>query len=363
VLKCIYCLKDEKEVSFQATEHILPKMFGDFKKLVFKNSIVCRNCNTIFSGLETEFLEDSLEGLMSAVHRIVDRSHIRLKMNNLKIKVIGDFEGSVFERIFPQPEFNASNIAPRSLIVVNNKQSGFNVFWLDKLANINPQSHHGKRLIKFFSSLDKKDINIVTDIREFTLEQAYKILANFGVPYKEKTRKSFSKQFKRKDKLKFEWEISESTKFSSPQTRIFAKTALNFFAYNALQSNSISSLYSNNFQKLREFVLNGVGNDKTEICSPLKQSVIREDQNSKGYYFGHTLTFSLENGYIVSTVSFFGLRTFKIVLGKFPFHIQTSRFGGGHFFCPLPDRKKILELNPTNIKLIKGEVEFGLYRR
>jgi len=361
MIKCIYCLKEKEEEVFNQ-EHVIPKMLGRFDECILEK-LVCAKCNNKFSKLETLLQEDSMEGLYSAIYRIVDRSHVRLRLNNLKIKVVGDFLGNVFEKIFPQAILPSGKIQPRSMLLINNKQTGFNIFWLDKLNSINPLSKRGRKIVKFIVGLEKKGLHCIVDQSDFTLEQAYKIISDYGVNFQERKRESFDELYKEDEKPIFQFKITETVPQNSFVPRIIAKTAFNYFSFNAIKSNLAEVLYYNNFDDIRNFILNGEGNEKNNLCFPLKQPILHEERQEGQNYFGHTLTFEANNTHVIAKVSLFGMRAFRINLGQYPFRFLSDKFGGGHFFNPLPGNKYITELSPIKYKLLKSENQYGLYRR
>ena len=57
-MKCIYCLKDERNTRFTTQEHIIPRTIGGIIKLPL--GMVCDECNESFSVIEKRFVDDSV---------------------------------------------------------------------------------------------------------------------------------------------------------------------------------------------------------------------------------------------------------------------------------------------------------------
>ena len=102
--KCTYCSKDEKNTTFNGTEHVIPYSLGRFEPVnpTIKN-LVCDHCNSvIFNRLESNFKEDSYEGFTSQLHNIEGHSCIRLRGKNVKnIKFDWGFNDDFLNKIFP----------------------------------------------------------------------------------------------------------------------------------------------------------------------------------------------------------------------------------------------------------------------
>jgi len=63
-MKCIYCLEDKSESSYQSTDHVIPQLFGRFQNNLTLHEIVCDECNEYFgNNIELYLGRDSLEGI------------------------------------------------------------------------------------------------------------------------------------------------------------------------------------------------------------------------------------------------------------------------------------------------------------
>lgn len=86
--KCIYCLKNNTQTTFNNCEHIIPQFLGTFSPLnpLFKGDLVCDQCNNTFNPLETNFKEDSEEGIYGQMLNIERNNSVRLRGKNVKLK-------------------------------------------------------------------------------------------------------------------------------------------------------------------------------------------------------------------------------------------------------------------------------------
>jgi hypothetical protein len=91
-MKCIYCLQEKSERSFQHTEHVIPRAFGTFEQNLTLNEVVCDDCNQYFGDKIELFLgRDSLEGITRSHYGIKLKSSLLYK----KVKMRLDFEGEL----------------------------------------------------------------------------------------------------------------------------------------------------------------------------------------------------------------------------------------------------------------------------
>ena len=93
-MKCIYCLEDKSENSFQHTEHVIPQAFGRFINNLTLNEVVCDGCNQYF-GEEVELYlgRDSLEGIARYNYGIRSKKEPLYRRISLKIGSIGEMKG------------------------------------------------------------------------------------------------------------------------------------------------------------------------------------------------------------------------------------------------------------------------------
>jgi hypothetical protein len=103
--RCIYCLKDGSSATFTKREHVIPASLGSFTPLnptlVARDGLVCDECNgSIFSPLETMFMEDTLEGIQGQRLNIQNRNSVTIRGNHFKIEQLSGFGPDFFKQMF-----------------------------------------------------------------------------------------------------------------------------------------------------------------------------------------------------------------------------------------------------------------------
>jgi len=100
--------KDNLQTTFNNREHIIPQFLGKFSPLnpLFKGDIVCDQCNNEFSPLETNFKEDSEEGIYGQMLNIQGNNSVRLRGKNIELKFTSGMESNFFNNIFPFLRWN-----------------------------------------------------------------------------------------------------------------------------------------------------------------------------------------------------------------------------------------------------------------
>ena len=86
-MECLYC----RSQSIFNKEHVIPQFLGTFEPinptLKTKDKLVCQNCNSkIFSLLETEFTEDSWEGITGQMLNLAGSNSVRIRGANVKME-------------------------------------------------------------------------------------------------------------------------------------------------------------------------------------------------------------------------------------------------------------------------------------
>src|SRR5665213_321846 len=105
--KCIYCGKNNPEITFKSVEHVIPRLLGAFDDNPTLVGCVCDNCNQkIFGPLETRFKEDTHEGIMCQRFNLSGSYQIRIRNKNYKMSAELGLEDSFFNQMFPFFRFN-----------------------------------------------------------------------------------------------------------------------------------------------------------------------------------------------------------------------------------------------------------------
>ena len=112
--QCVYCLKNNSQTTFNSREHVIPKSLGRFDTVspTIKGDIVCDNCNSLFSSLETEFIEDTYEGIHSQRLGIGNGGSLMFRNNNFKIDNTRGFGDGFFNEMFTFLELKDAKYVP-----------------------------------------------------------------------------------------------------------------------------------------------------------------------------------------------------------------------------------------------------------
>lgn len=140
-MKCIYC---GSEGSFNK-EHVIPQFLGTFSPvnptIQADDGLVCERCNShIFSALETEFTEDSWEGITGQMLDITGSNSVRIRGSNVRMECLSGMNDSFFNEIFPfltkQDKKFVVDIKPQVKVRNYAGQNGYQIFSLNALEKI-----------------------------------------------------------------------------------------------------------------------------------------------------------------------------------------------------------------------------------
>lgn len=370
MLKCIYCLQDEATTTFKTREHIIPRCLGTFQPLnptlKSQDGLVCDKCNTsIFSPLETVFMEDTLEGVHGQRLNIQGKNSVTVRDHYFKVdQQLTGFGEDFFTQMFFFLRPQDGEIVPdlKNQIKLHRRQGGYRVFLPEALESMRNDSLEFRKISADLQKLNQKDMCIFGESQEL-VDKMIVLLKRFGVDYKEK--KSSSKFFKPGDKV--ELHENYSCRLNIDLGRVLTKIAFNYFAYCAKQSALQRILYAPNFDKIREFVHKGSGvRGIKEIIPSISEEPILWDEKAEGKRFiAHFINFRAEDGNIVARMTFFGLPTiYKIIVGLLPKELNQKSFGCGHVFNPfngwIGNLSQQVSEAPTEEQL---RLSFGLFKR
>jgi len=365
--RCIYCLKDDSSTNFRSREHVIPACLGSFTPLnptvTAKDGLICDTCNTrIFSSLETNFIEDSYEGVTSQRLNIEGRNSITIRGKNFKINQLSGFGDKFFDEMFLFLKPQDGKLVPefKKQIKLRRFQSGYRVFLPEALKAMKPGTVKFKKISNDLKKLSQKDMCIFADSRE-SVNQIIQLLKDFGVNYKEKSTKDrFLSSGER-----IEVKENYTCRINIDIGRVLAKIAFNYFAYCAIQENATGFLYQSEFECIRKFISNRKGTLKEIIPSINEEPILLEEAKNKKRFIAHFIAFREEDGMIVIRATFFGLpAVYKIILGKIPPELHRKGFGCGHAFDPFSHKihnlsqKESHELTEEQMRL-----SFGLFKR
>lgn len=364
--RCVYCLEDETQTSFNKREHIIPSSMGRFTPLnpTIKGDVVCDVCNgTIFSPLETNFIEDTYEGVMSKMLNLDGSGSVRIRGKNFKIEQVSGLGEDFLDEMFYFLKWENNRIVAdlKRQIKLRNYDGGFQVFLPEAMKQIKKDSSKFNKVKDNLKKLKREDIKIFAESPE-AIKEIVELLKEFGVNYKEKESKG--KLLSPNDK--FELKQEYTCKIDKNIARVFAKIAFNYFSYCAMQDNMKTVLYKTEFDEIRQFVHTGSNvSHKKIIPSFHEEPILLKERLENKRLIAHMISFLQEDGNIVARMTFFGLpQIYKIILGKIPLELNKNNFGCGHAFSPFT--RGIYNLsqqsveNPTEDEV---RLSFGLFKR
>lgn len=349
--KCVYCLKVEPETTFCSREHVISQFLGGFEPTNphLQGDLVCDNCNSlIFSRLETNFKEDSYEGLFAQMLNLENSGSVRIKGKNIDIKTVMGFGDGFFNEIFPFLKYENDKLVVdfKPQLKINNYAEGYQIFTYESLQKIKAGGKAKLNKIRKRLSLKPK-----TDIAIFAgskygdateLDKFIKLLPEFGITYNEKTRKYTAN----KNSEGKPFEVDVKCEINSNLMRFIAKMAFNYFIYCAEQEGGFYTdlLYDKHFDQIRDFVCKGIGNWKDIVKFSKTGAILNIEENSQKRILAHTILFTINDNKIKAKVSIFGNSIYEVIIGKYPLKLDIQKFGCGHIFEPFS--RKIFAISP-----------------
>ncbi len=370
--RCAYCLKDATITTFNGTEHVVPYSLGRFTPLnpTIKGDLVCDNCNSVvFNKLESNFKEDSYEGLVSQLFNLEGHSNIRLRGKNVSnIKFEWGFDDKFFESIFPVLKIGDGIVKayPISQIQLKNFDGVYQIFFPEALEKIKNKKSEFIRLKQRISGLKDEDILIFTggkseeESRKFH-ETAIALLKDFGKGYNQKESKYVENTSSPSNQYYFDCEFSIDQQIS----RLIAKIAFNYFLFCLKQSQLEKLAYHENFNKIRSFILGEESIRKEDLIKPFsRDAILHVEKEGNKRFIAHMLAFSIIDGTIVAHLTLFGGHIYDIFIGNPPMELVRNDFGCGHIFDPFKNQiiniAQTIPVNPTEEQM---KTSFGVFKR
>ena len=363
---CLYCKKNENQVSFNGKEHVMPRLLGVFDDNLTLIKRVCDNCNSIiFSKLEQEFKEDTEEGIIYQMLNFENRPEVRVRYNNLKTTFNYGLGVDFFNQIFPFFEWQNEKlvIVPKAQIKIQNHASdGYSVLLIDNLKKINGTEKFNK-IKDRMSGVKSGDVRIFTGAEtkergEFALNEAIEIVKDLGIPYKEGERFSANK-VDNKERI---FSINFNCLVGFNTARIISKIAFNYFAYCAIASKRENVLYNHVFDRIKSYILGEINIPITEILTVDKQSILYSEAKDGRRLIAHKIVFAIENHNIIVRINLLGRMVYIVNLGVAPIELDIVEFGGGHLFDFVGHKIHGLTQNIFKIGTQK-KPSFGIFMR
>lgn len=315
-MTCIYCLKDDKHVSFRKTEHVLPQSFGLFENNFTLNGIVCDSCNEYFGdNLELDLARGTLEGGFRFEYGIKEPKEFKsLGKSDPVIRKVaeGPFKGAYAYKIYSEVD-EAVVIVPTPQVGFLNKATNeFDFYLINNIPDI--------------SELRKKGYDIDNPKGMFVplkhVEAVKKALNEKGIPFKMTEELDYPLQKGQQWKCKVEGSIDDRI------MRGVAKIAFNYLAF---WQGSEFVLYKD-FDIIRKFILNGA-KPGYPLVRIIDKPILGDEPIVGKRRLGHMITtnWATDGVSIISQVSLFNWMTYNICLARQFSGIHTD-IKKGHFF-------------------------------
>ncbi len=358
---CIYCQKIDQDTIFSGKkgEHVIPQFLGKFD-LFFGDDLVCAGCNNRLSKLETLFKEGSLAGVHSAVYGIDNtKSRIRVRKDRVSWTISTDTgELGVFKEAFPFVRLTDLNARPKSIVILDHKDSKIkHILFIEKYAlyakkqdtkSFKNRKDELKKLKQRFKTLD---ISLFGDTKKgWTIENIVALLKDYGLDYNKKSEEKFEDKKRGK-----KWIIDYTENGDAETLKTPVKIAFNYFAFCAKKANMAGILQNQTFDYVRKYLLFG------ELPPSHYRPSFSYNSNSDDKRGLHIITFQKDDDFITSIVSLFGRFNYKVILGHYPFSVQSNNFGCATAFDPFSG-KIINEIYSTPQPQV-GKQNYGLFCR
>lgn len=367
--KCIYCLRNNNETSFNDKEHVLPKCLGIFEplNLTIRGNFVCDNCNhKVFSNLETQFKEDSHEGIYGQMLNLEGNRSVRIRNKNVKIECSPGIGDDFYKDIFPFLKIQDGEfvVEIKPQIKIKNPNGGFQVFLSEALDQIPKNSREFNEIKNRLKVLKDRAVAIFipTNSPDYSQEvnKVERILQKFNFKYNEKMNR-FTKLTKSPTR---QFKINLDVHMNVEYARVLAKIALNYFLYCAIQDRMGNILFKSEFDRIREFIVGKKIVRPKEILLSINENNILYDESVKNKrVIAHMLTFEIENENIIAKETLFGNNIYKILIGKASSDLIKSNFGCGHLFDPFTRKIYNLVKPPPTLKPKEIKPTFGLFKK
>ena len=369
-MTCIYC---SSKNNFNK-EHVIPQFLGTFEPinptLIKQNKLVCQNCNSkIFSALETEFKEDSWEGIIAQQLNLANSNSVRIRGVNVKMESISGLGDKFFDEIFPFLKEEKGkfvvDLKPQVKVKNYNGEKGYQIFLFEALKEMKKNPKKFKRVKERIKATEKNNFAIFTggnsNEDDAQINEAIALLKDCGISYKEKERK-FAPVNPKGNK---QFEVNMTCTITPNICRFIAKVAFNYFTFCALRNKNPAALYESHFDKIKQFILGGTKIERKEIITEVSNNPITYHEKESGKRFvGHIIVFFQEDGYIFSKLTFLGGKVYKVLLGTATNDFQNNNFGCGHLFSPFDKSiHNLTQLPKENPTVEEIKQSFGLFRR
>ncbi len=319
-MKCIYCSKTDKEITFNKSEHIIPQSFGKFEDNLTLIGIVCDECNQYFGDLlEIHLARDTREGdcrFDFGVKDDTDYKNVRAKSRKVIKIAEGSFKGAYAYKNYDK-RAGKITLFPCPQVGFIKTNGAYDFYLMSDIP--------GKEILDNKYNLDDpKGILFLPD----TNQKALEVLRSKGIEVKIKhygdTHNSMPEKINCDVKFTVDYIIF----------RAIAKIAFNYL----IKMTNSNFCSHEDFEVIKKFIAHGT-NTPYSLVIPTNIPILGDEYQYGQRRLGHMVTINWANdeASIIGKVSFFNDITYHVCL--------VSEFSGdhidlenGHFFN-LADRK------------------------
>jgi hypothetical protein len=330
-MRCIYCLQDKDELSFQKREHVIPQCFGCFSpdNLILRK-LVCDECNQYFGDkIELFWGRDSLESILRLKHGISPKEPLK-KRRRVKSKILnGDIRGAIVKEGID----DKGNIGVEKLVQVgfyNEKKNEYDWFEAGTIPN-------STELFELGYEYKEHEIWLIGDNEEVKMLE--RELQEKGIPLKGESK--FIKGVEPGELVVIEAEAT----LDRVIMRGICKIAFNYLAFIAGRHFVISD----NFNLIRNFIRYDDGNSEKYLFVN-QPPILHDDQKYEKYKVkiteGHLIILGWKNDRkLFSMVSLFNTHTYSINLCENYDGLWIPIKSGHHFEIRTREVSKLLAIS------------------
>lgn len=180
-MKCIYCLREKGECTFENTEHVIPQSFGKFNNNFTLNEIVCDDCNKYFGdNLEIFLARDSLEGFLRAIYQVKISANLEFPKERtiLRLKEKGEWKSALVQLKYSESEGKIFSELMTQVGFLRKDIREFEFLSLGKIPlkkELDDMGYYskGKKILKIFYRNDEENKLLNNELKEkgFNLEK------------------------------------------------------------------------------------------------------------------------------------------------------------------------------------------------
>ena len=342
---CIYCSKNEREISFKCREHVVPQSFGKFNCKTPTIHCVCDECNHYFSKeLDQKFARDTIEGITRYKKGIFSRERqfpksLRFELEETEEKgeyggvILGGYDPTTGDLLPPVPQFWMRNI----------KKDKWEKYDIEEIKNISITDQKygpttpGGRQMKVMASSEGKYKEVLEELKKYNIPYREKEI--FGQP-------AFLKNVNAEGKIELKGTIQGTV--DKVRKRALVKILFNFATYYI----GVVETSKSEWDKARDFVRC----DGDTLPGRMSQKPFWDGQETKNMRFAsdsYNIRIENQKGNVVGVIQFYNLFTYEFILVE-NYSLPREKEVAYRF---TPGQEPIFGVKMTKPKLITEEYD------